>query len=261
MADPIRVGVFGAAGRMGRSICAAVAADGDLELVAGVDPNCAGEVVEGITVAKEAHAFADTGVHVAIDFTIIDAARVNATWCATHAIHDVIGTSGFGEKDIDDLRHLFGDNDAPNCVLAANFAIGAVLTGYLSSKAAPFFDTVEIVEAHHDTKKDAPSATAMDTANRIAAVKSEWVDDPTEIEHVPGARGARGAGGIPIHAIRMRGIVATQEVVFGTTGQTLTIRHDTFDRSSFMPGVLMATKAVPTTPGLTVGLDALLGLA
>ena len=257
----IRVGVFGAAGRMGRTICAAVNADPDLELVCGVDPAAAGEDVEGITLAKEAHAFADCGVEVAIDFTVIDAARVNATWCATHATHAVIGTSGFGEKDLDDLRHLFSGDGAPNCVWAANFAIGAVLEGYLASKAAPFFDTVEIIESHHDTKKDAPSSTAVDTAKRIAAVNDNWSADPTEIESLPGARGARGAAGIPIHSLRMRGMIATQVTVFGTTGQTLSIRHDTFDRTSFMPGVLMAAKAVPTTPGLTIGLDVLLGLA
>lgn len=256
----IRVGIFGAAGRMGRIICAAVAADPDLELVAGVDPYFAGEVVEGLTVSKEAHAFADAGVQVAIDFTIIDAARVNATWCATHATHAVIGTSGFGDKDLDDLRHLFSGEGAPNCVWAANFAIGAVLEAYLATKAAPFFDTVEIIESHHDTKKDAPSGTAVETARRIAAANDKWAADPTEIESLPGARGARGAGGIPIHAMRMRGMIATQETVFGTTGQTLSIRHETYDRTSFMPGVLMATKAVPKRPGLTVGLDELLGL-
>ena len=256
-----RVGVFGAAGRMGRTICAAVNADPDLELVCGVDPNAVGEVVEGITVAKEAHAFADCGVQVAIDFTVIDAARVNATWCATHATHAVIGTSGFGEKDLDDLRHLFTGEGAPNCVVASNFAIGAVLTGYLGAKAARFFDTVEIIEKHHDTKKDSPSGTALDTAARIAAAKADWASDPTEIEHIPGARGAKGEAGIPIHAVRMRGMIATQEVILGTTGQTLTIRHDTFDRTSFMPGVLMATKAVGDMPGLTVGLDSLMGLS
>ncbi|MDP1792843.1 MAG: 4-hydroxy-tetrahydrodipicolinate reductase [Acidimicrobiales bacterium] len=260
MTEPIRVGVFGAAGRMGRAVCAAVNGDPALRLVAAVDPFAEGAEVEGLVVAKEAHAMADAGVQVAVDFTIIDAARVNAAWCATHGIHDVIGTSGFSDKDLDDLRHLFSGDGAPNCVVAANFAIGAVLTGYLAAKAAPFFETVEIIEAHHDTKKDAPSGTALDTASRIAAASSEWAADPTEIEHVPGARGAKGAGGIPIHAVRMRGMIATQEVIFGATGQTLTLRHDTFDRTSFMPGVLLAAKAIPATPGLTIGLDALLGL-
>lgn len=246
---------------MGRTVCAAVSADSELELVAAVDPLAAGEVVEGVTIAKEAHALADAGVQVAIDFTIIAAARVNAAWCATHGVHDVIGTSGFGDRELDELRHLFTGDGAPNCLVAANFAIGAVLLGVLAAKAAPYFETVELIEVHHDTKKDAPSGTAIDTANRIAAASSQWAADPTEIEHVPGARGAKGAGGIPIHALRVRGMVATQEVIFGATGQTLTIRHDTFDRTSFMPGVVLAAKAIPTKPGLTVGLDALLGLA
>ncbi len=261
MTEPIRVGVFGAAGRMGRTVCAAVNADTDLALVAAVDPYSEGDEVEGLTVAKAADAFADAGVQVAIDFTVIDAARVNAAWCATHGVHDVIGTSGFSDADLDDLRRLFNGDGAPNCLVAANFAIGAVLLGVLAAKAAPFFDTVELIESHHDTKKDAPSGTAIDTANRIAAASDNWAVDPTEIEHLPGARGARGAGGIPIHSLRVRGMVATQEVVFGATGQTLTIRHDTFDRTSFMPGVLLAAKALPSTPGLTVGLDVLLGLS
>lgn len=260
MSDPIRVGVFGAAGRMGRTVCNAVAGDSALALVAAVDPYAEGETVEGVTVAKESHAFADAGVQVAIDFTVVDAARVNAAWCASHGVHDVIGTSGFDGDNLTELEKLFHAADGPNCVLAANFAIGAVLLGVLAAQAAPYFETVELIESHHDTKKDSPSGTAIATANKIAAASSDWATDPTEIEHVPGARGARGAGGIPIHALRVRGMIATQEVVFGTTGQTLTIRHDTFDRSSFMPGVLLAAKAVPNTPGLTVGLEALLGL-
>ncbi|MBA2609726.1 MAG: 4-hydroxy-tetrahydrodipicolinate reductase [Actinobacteria bacterium] len=261
MTAPIRVGVFGAAGRMGRTVCAAVAADSTLELVAAVDPFADGEVVEGIAVEKEAQAMADAGAQVAIDFTVIDAARVNAAFCATRGIHSVIGTSGFDDDDLAELGKLFNRVDGPNCVVAANFAIGAVMMAYLAAKAAPYFDTVEIIESHHDTKKDAPSGTAIDTANRIAAASSDWAADPTEIQHLPGARGARGAGGIPIHAVRMRGMVASQEVVFGATGQTLVLRHDTFDRTSFMPGVLLATKAVGDTPGLTVGLDDLLDLS
>jgi 4-hydroxy-tetrahydrodipicolinate reductase len=245
---------------MGRTVSAAVVGDPELQLVAAVDPYAAGEGAEGLTIAKSPDAFTAAGVQVAIDFTVIDAARVNAAWCAGHGVHSVIGTSGFADADLSELKRLFGGDDAPNCVVAANFAIGGVLMTYLSAKAAAFFDTVEIIESHHDTKKDAPSGTAIDTANRIASASSEWAHDPTEIEHLPGARGAKGAGGIPIHAIRMRGMVATQEVVFGATGQTLTIRHDTFDRTSFMPGVLLATKAVQSRPGLTVGLEQLLGL-
>ncbi len=242
MTKPVRVGVFGAAGRMGRTVCAAIAADPSTQLVAAVDPNGSGDIVEGIAVSPEAHAMADAGVEVAIDFTVIDAARVNAAWCAAHGVHSIIGTSGFGEDDTAELRKLFTGEGSPNCVVVANFAIGAVMMTYLATKAAPFFETVEIIESHHNTKLDSPSGTAIDTANRIAAASSEWANDPTTIEHIPGARGAKGAGGIPIHAVRMRGMVATQEVVFGATGQTLVLRHDTFDRTSFMPGVLLAVR-------------------
>jgi 4-hydroxy-tetrahydrodipicolinate reductase len=204
---------------------------------------------------------AEAGAQVAVDFTVIEAARANAAWCAAHGVHSVIGTSGFSDEALAELGSLFDGDGAPHCVVAANFAVGGVLMTYLATKAAPYFDTVEIIESHHDTKKDSPSGTAIDTASRIAAASSDWATDPTEIEHLPGARGAKGAGGIPIHAVRMRGIVATQEVVFGATGQTLSIRHETFDRTSFMPGVLLAVKEVGEHPGLTVGLESLLGLA
>lgn len=260
MSASIRVGVFGAAGRMGRTVCAAVADDPALELVAAVDLHGVGLVVDGVAIAGEAHAFADAGVEVAVDFTVIDAARVNAAWCATHGVHSIIGTSGFAESDIAELAKLFHGDDAPHCIVAANFAVGAALMAHLAAKAAPFFDTVEIIESHHDGKRDSPSGTAIDTARQIAAASDDWAADPTEIEHVQGARGAKGAGGIPIHAVRMRGMVASQEVVFGTTGQTLVLRHDTFDRSSFMPGVLMAVKAVQSRPGVTIGLEPLLDL-
>jgi 4-hydroxy-tetrahydrodipicolinate reductase len=164
-----------------------------------------------------------------------------------------------GEADVERLRAAFGDGPA-HCVVAPNFAIGAVLMVRLAEQAAPFFETVEIIELHHDGKVDAPSGTAVHTAERLAAASPDWAPDPTTIVNLPGARGATGAGRIPIHSVRMRGMVAHQEVVFGTTGQTLVLRHDTYDRTSFMPGVLLAVKRVAGRPGLTVGLDALLGL-
>jgi 4-hydroxy-tetrahydrodipicolinate reductase len=172
-------------------------------------------------------------------------------------VHAVVGTTGLSDGDLDELRSLFTTS---NCVVAPNFAIGAVLMMRLSELAAPWFESVEIIELHHDAKVDAPSGTAMLTAQRIAAASSEWAPDPTVDTVVEGARGGHGPAGIPIHAIRLRGLVAHQEVLFGTTGQTLSIRHDTTDRSSFMPGVLLAVKAVADRPGLTLGLEALLGL-
>jgi 4-hydroxy-tetrahydrodipicolinate reductase len=260
----IRVGVFGAGGRMGSTVCQAVADDPALNLVAAVDPHHGGLDVRQVAkcnselqVATEADALADAGVEVAVDFTHIDAARENLRWCAAHGVHAVVGTSGFTEADHDDIRAMFTRS---NCVIAPNFAIGAVLMMRFAELAAPFFETAEIIELHHDNKVDAPSGTAVSTAERMAAASPQWAADPTEVNTLEGARGAAGPAGIKVHAVRMRGMVAHQEVLLGTTGQTLTIRHDTYDRSSFMPGVLLAVKAVRDRPGLTVGLDALLGL-
>ena len=169
----------------------------------------------------------------------------------------MVGTTGFTDDDFETIRAQFTTS---NCVIAPNFAIGAVLMMHFAALAAPWFETAEIIELHHDAKVDAPSGTAMLTAERIAAASDRWAPDPTTTEVVEGARGGRSPGGIPIHSVRLRGLVAHQEVLFGTTGQSLTIRHDSYDRSSFMPGVLLAVKAVADRPGLTVGLDPLLGI-
>jgi 4-hydroxy-tetrahydrodipicolinate reductase len=241
----IRVGVFGAAGRMGRTVCDAVEADAELELVAQID---LGDAREDMTAA---------GVQVAVDFTAADGARDNARWCADNGIHAVIGTSGLTEADHADLRPRFTRS---NCLIAPNFAIGAVLMIRFAELAAPYFDSAEILEMHHDGKIDAPSGTAVHTAERIAAASSTWGADPTQKENLPEARGAVGAGGIHVHSMRVRGAIASQEVVFGTTGQWMTIRHDTSDRTSFMPGVLLAVKRIADHPGLTVGLDGYLGI-
>ena len=249
---------------MGSTVCQAVAGDRGLELVAAVDPHHGGLDVRQVAkcesdlqVANEADALLDARVDVAVDFTSIDAARQNLAWCAEHSVHAVVGTSGFTEADYDEIRVMFTRS---NCVIAPNFAIGAVLMMRFAELAAPFFDTAEIIELHHDSKIDAPSGTAVSTAERMAAASSEWAPDPVTVETIKGARGSAGPAGIRVHAVRMRGMVAHQEVLLGTTGQTLTIRHDSYDRSSFMPGVLLAVKAVAERPGLTVGLDAILGL-
>ncbi|MDQ1534054.1 MAG: 4-hydroxy-tetrahydrodipicolinate reductase [Actinomycetota bacterium] len=261
----IRVGVFGAGGRMGTTVCEAVHADPELELVAAVDPHHAGIDLEqlglrgtGLQISARATALVKAGAEVAIDFTVIDAARANLRFCAKHDIHAVVGTSGFDESELHELAAVFAESRA-NAVIAPNFAIGAVLMMHFAELAAPYFDTAEIIELHHDQKIDAPSGTAMLTAQRMAAASKEWGDDPTTSVVARGARGAT-VDGIAVHAIRMRGMVAHQEVLLGTTGQTLSIRHDTTDRSSFMPGVLLAAKRVASRPGLTIGLDALLGL-
>jgi len=251
----IRVGVVGAGGRMGATVCGAVAADPQLELVAAVDPGHVGASIHGVTVAGDLKALADAKCEVVVDFTVAAAARTTLPWLALHGMHAVVGTTGFSDDDIDGFRRAF---TASNCLIAANFAIGAVLMMKFAEQAAPYFDTAEIIELHHNAKADAPSGTAVATAQRMAASSSDWADDPTTHEVYPGARGGEGPAGIRIHSVRMVGMTAHQEVILGGSGQTLTIRHDSFDRVSFMPGVVLACKKVAQTSGLTLGLDAIL---
>jgi len=250
---------------MGSTVCQAVLDATGLELVAAVDPMHAGIDLDQlgvhgtkIQVASKATALREAGAQVAVDFTIVDAARENLVWCADNDVHAVVGTTGFTEAELADFAGRF-ERSAANAVIAPNFAIGAVLMMRFAEMAAPYFENAEILEFHHDKKIDAPSGTAMLTAQRIAAASKDWGDDPTTKVVAEGARGGL-VSGIPVHAVRLRGMVASQEVLMGTTGQSLSIRHDTFDRSSFMPGVLLAVQRVAETPGLTVGLDALLGL-
>jgi 4-hydroxy-tetrahydrodipicolinate reductase len=259
----IRVGVFGAGGRMGSTVCRSVIDAPGMELVAAVDPLHAGIDLPqlgvhgtNVHISAKAAALRDAGAQVAVDFTVLEAARENLEWCADNGVHAVVGTSGFTEAELARFAERFAGSEA-NAVIAPNFAIGAVLMMRFAEQAAPYFESVEIIELHHDQKIDAPSGTAMVTAQRIAAASKDWSDDPTQTVAAEGARGGI-VDGIPIHAVRLRGMVAHQEVLLGTTGQTLSIRHDTYDRSSFMPGVLLAVHKVIDTPGLTVGLDGLL---
>jgi 4-hydroxy-tetrahydrodipicolinate reductase len=245
---------------MGATVCAAVAADPELELVAAVDPKATGQV-EGVEISSTIDAIFDADAQVAVDFTEAAAARDNLRWLAEQGIHAVVGTTGMSDEDLDELADLFGDGRA-NCILAPNFAIGAVLMMKFAAMAAPWFETAEIIELHHDAKIDAPSGTAMLTAQRMAEARAagdagDWGADPTTKDVAPGARGGVAAG-IHVHAVRMRGMFAHQEVILGTTGQTLIIRHDTFGRDCYMPGVLLAVKQVASRPGLTIGLDKLL---
>jgi 4-hydroxy-tetrahydrodipicolinate reductase len=251
---------------MGSTVCQAVVGDPDLELVAAVDPSHSGLDVRQVTgapmdhlqIAPDPSAFRDTLADVAVDFTEAAAAMDNMRWCAEHNVHAVVGTSGLSEGDLAEVRTLFEASRA-NCIIAPNFAIGAVLLVRMAEIASPYFETAEIVELHHDNKIDAPSGTAMHTAERMAAASKDWAPNPTTKEVLDGARGGEGPAGIRIHAVRMRGMVAHEEVLLGTMGQTLSIRHDSYDRTSFMPGVLLAVKAVADRPdSLTVGLDSLL---
>ncbi len=246
--QPIRVGVLGAAGRMGTEVCRAVDGAADMELVAMVD---SGEWLFNVS---------DAAAQVVVDFTNPDVVMDNLHWCIDQGISAVIGTSGFTSERIEQVREWLSVKPDVGVLIAPNFAIGAVLMMELAERAARYFESAEIVELHHPDKIDAPSGTAIRTAEMISAARQRAglgaVPDATETT-MPGARGADVAG-IRVHSVRSAGLVAHQEVLLGTAGETLTVRHDSYDRRSFMPGVLMAVRGVLRTPGLTVGLGSLL---
>ncbi|MEV4622907.1 4-hydroxy-tetrahydrodipicolinate reductase [Asanoa sp. NPDC049573] len=246
--EPIRVGVLGARGRMGVEVCKAVDAADDMELVAMIDQG------DGLFSAS------DAGAEVVVDFTTPDVVMDNLHWCVDQGISVVVGTTGFTEQRLERVRGWLSHKPGVGVLVAPNFGIGAVLMMQFAAKAARHFESVEVIELHHPRKLDAPSGTATHTARAIARARAEAglgpVPDATKDE-VDGARGAD-IDGVRVHAVRSAGLVAHQEVLFGTVGETLTIRHDSLDRVSFMPGVLLAIRAMPDRPGLTVGLDPLL---
>ncbi|HVF03893.1 MAG TPA: 4-hydroxy-tetrahydrodipicolinate reductase [Frankiaceae bacterium] len=240
----LRVAVIGAAGRMGSTVCRAVSDAEDLTLVAELDEGWAdGDLA---------------GAEVAVEFTHPDAVMDNIRRCVEAGVHVVVGTTGFDEARLETVRGWLAAAPPVGVLVAPNFGIGAVLMMRFAEQAAPYFDSVEIVELHHPGKADAPSGTARATAARIAAARAESDPAPdATTSALPGARGAD-VDGVPVHSVRLAGLVAHQEVLLGTAGETLTIRHDSTDRESFMPGVLLAVRAVPSRPGLTLGLDPLL---
>ena len=248
--DPIRVGVLGARGRVGTEVCKAVDAAPDMELVAMVD---AGDWMFNV---------ADAGAEVVVDFTHPDVVMDNVRFCVDQGIHAVVGTTGFDDARLAQVREWLAPKPDLGVLIAPNFAIGAVLSMRFAAMAARFYESVEIVELHHPRKVDAPSGTAARTAALIAAARAKAGMGPppdATTQSLPGVRGAE-VDGVRVHAVRLAGLVAHQEVLLGTKGETLTIRHDTLDRSAFMPGVLLAVRAVPTHPGLTLGLEPLLNL-
>ena len=256
----IRVAVVGATGRMGREVCRAVAADADLALVAAVSRSVPdATLAEAIGLDGEAGSVLlverldetrEAAPEVLVDFTVAAHAADHVAWGIANGVHIVVGTTGF---EIDEAWR-----EAPvGVVVAPNFAIGAVLLMSFAEQAARFFPSAEVIELHHERKADAPSGTALLTARRIAAARGGAAIASPEEDASPRARGAY-IDGVPVHSVRLPGLVAHEEVIFGGQGQTLTLRHDSTDRSSFMPGVVLAIKAAPTRPGLTVGLDALL---
>jgi 4-hydroxy-tetrahydrodipicolinate reductase len=246
----VKVAVVGAAGRMGTETCRAVGAADDLELVARIDR-------EGSL--RDA---ADAGAEVVVDFTVPDAVMQNIEQALALGIHVVVGTSGFDDARLAQVRSLLDAAPGLGVVVAPNFALGAVLLMRFAREAAAHFTSVEVVETHHPDKVDAPSGTAIHTARVIAQARADagvaQAPDATE-RSLDGARGAV-VDGIPVHSVRLRGAVAHEEVVLGNAGEILTLRHDSLDRTGFMPGVLLAVREVASRPGLTVGLEPLLGL-
>jgi 4-hydroxy-tetrahydrodipicolinate reductase len=248
----INVAVLGARGKMGRQSCQAVEAADDLELVAQVDE---GDRIESIV---------DAGAEVAVDFTHPGAVMANLEFCVSNGIHAVVGTTGFDEARLATLRGWLDAAPTPVGVLVApNFSIGAVLLMRFAAEAAPYYESVEIVELHHPTKADAPSGTARRTAQMVAAARKAAGCHPMPDATSQELTGARGADvdGVRVHAVRARGLVAHEEVLLGAEGEILTLRHDSLDRASFMPGVLSGVRGVAARPGLTVGLEPFLGLS
>ncbi|MCL8027084.1 4-hydroxy-tetrahydrodipicolinate reductase [Nocardioides bruguierae] len=245
-----RVAVLGARGRLGSAICAALRESAEVDLVAELGSS------------DDLGTLLERQAEVVVDVTTPDAVMANLEFCVGHGLHAVVGTTGFDAERVATLETWLADAPGVGVLLAPNFSVGAVLMMRFAAQAARFYESVEIVELHHPGKADAPSGTARRTAELVAAARREAgcppVPDATTSE-LPGARGAD-VDGIRVHGLRIRGMVAHQEVVLGAEGETLTIRHDSLDRSSFVPGVLAGVRAVPTRPGLTIGLEHVLDL-
>ena len=245
-----RVGVLGAKGKVGSEVSRAVHAADDFELVAALDAD------------DELDALVESDAQAIVDFTHPDAVMDNLEFCIDHGIHAVVGTTGFDDSRLATLRGWLENAPGTGVLVAPNFSIGAILMMRFAAVAAPFYESVEVVELHHPTKADAPSGTARRTAELIAAARREAGLGPVPDATSTSLEGARGADvdGIRVHGLRIRGMVAHQEVVLGGVGETLTIRHDSMDRASFTPGVLTGLRAIADHPGLTVGLEHFLDL-
>ncbi|MEV6475221.1 4-hydroxy-tetrahydrodipicolinate reductase [Streptomyces sp. NPDC051657] len=246
----LRVAVLGAKGRIGSEAVRAIEAADDLELVAALGR---GDQLETL---------ADTGAQAVVELTTPASVMGNLDFCVRHGIHAVVGTTGWTDERLAQLNTLLDDSPGTGVLIAPNFSIGAVLTMRFAEQAARYFESVEVVELHHPNKVDAPSGTATRTAQLIAAARAKAGSAPQPDATATALDGARGADvdGVPVHAIRLRGLLAHQEVLLGGEGETLTIRHDSLHHSSFMPGILLGVRRVVTTPGLTFGLEHFLDL-
>lgn len=250
MSEMLKVAVLGAKGRMGTAAVAAIDAAPDMELVAALGR------------ADSLEILLERGAQFVVDLTVPDSTEANIHFAVQHGIHAVVGTTGWDATRLASLESLLAQHPETGVLIAPNFALGSVLASHFAAKAAMYFDSVEIIELHHPRKVDAPSGTALRTAQLIAAARREAgvpdAPDATETE-LDGARGAS-VDGVPVHSVRLAGLVAHQEVLFGSHGEGLTIRHDSYNHESFMPGVLLGVRTVQTRPGLTVGLDGYLDL-
>ncbi|MGW4749613.1 4-hydroxy-tetrahydrodipicolinate reductase [Streptomyces sp. NPDC004290] len=246
----LRVAVLGAKGRIGSEAVRAVEAAEDMELVAALGR---GDTLETLT---------EAGAQVVVELTTPDSVMENLDFCVRHGIHAVVGTTGWTEDRLAQLKDRLAASPETGVLIAPNFSIGAVLTMKFAQIAAPYFESVEVVELHHPNKVDAPSGTATRTAQLIAEARSKAGCAPQPDATATGLAGARGADvdGVPVHAVRLRGLLAHQEVLLGGEGETLTVRHDSLHHSSFMPGILLGARRVTTTPGLTFGLEHFLDL-
>ncbi|ABM13188.1 MULTISPECIES: 4-hydroxy-tetrahydrodipicolinate reductase [Mycolicibacterium] len=244
----MRVGVLGARGKVGATMVAGVEAADDLTFTTGVD---AGDSLSALV---------DSDTEVVIDFTHPSVVMDNLKFLIDNGIHAVVGTTGFTDERLDQVREWLAATPGASVLIAPNFAIGAVLSMHFAQQAAKYFESVEVIELHHPHKADAPSGTAMRTARLIAEARKGMPPNPDATS--TGLDGARGADvdGVPVHSVRLAGLVAHQEVLFGTMGETLTIRHDSIDRTSFVPGVLLAVRKIRERPGLTIGIEPLLDL-
>lgn len=251
MAEVIKVGVLGALGKVGAEVCRAVELADDTELVARIDAD------------DDLMSLVEAGAQAVVDFTHPDVVMANLEFCLAHGIHAVVGTTGFDEARLETLRGWLDAAPGTGVLIAPNFSIGAILMMRFAAEAAPFFESVEVVELHHPDKADAPSGTARRTAELIAAARRKAGNGPVPDATSTGLDGARGADveGIRVHGLRIRGLVAHQEVILGGLGETLTIRHDSLDRASFTPGVLVGLRGIADHPGLTVGLEHFLDLS
>ena len=242
-----KVAVLGAAGRMGSEAVRAVNTAEDMDLVAALGRG------------DDLQELVDSGAEIVIDLTVPDSSEANVRFAVEHDMHAVVGTTGWTPERLDSLRELLGEHPGVGVLIAPNFAIGSILATEFAAKAARYFDSVEIIEIHHPNKVDAPSGTAR----KVAAARAEAGAGPSPDATTSDPLGSRGAvvDGVHVHAVRLRGMVAHQEILLGDPGQQLVIRHDSFDRASFMPGVLLGVREVAAHPGLSVGLDAYMDLS